>query len=159
MEQHDQYCCTALLLAQVLVKLQNTCKKLNRKMLKRPNICYIFEKLGVQGCQIYMTFPMCQSHSTRPQPIQLVPTMQKKLFMSSFQAKFLNWVKKSYMYMLIFTCNFFVLSVNQSRATFGPNKSPTVSPLTPKKCPKWPSMGQKWQKKHCGKLRYHLPLP
>ena len=35
-------------------------------MLERPNICYIFEKLGVQGCQIYMTFPMCQSHSTRP---------------------------------------------------------------------------------------------
>ena len=25
---------------------------------------------------------MCQSHSNRPQPIQLVPTMQKKLFMS-----------------------------------------------------------------------------
>ena len=22
--------------------------------------------------------PMCQSHSTQPQPIQLVPTMQKK---------------------------------------------------------------------------------
>ena len=39
-----------LLLALVLVVLQNT--KLNRKMLERPNICYIFEKLGVQGCQI-----------------------------------------------------------------------------------------------------------
>ena len=26
-------------------------KKLNRKMLERPNICYIFEKLVVHGCQ------------------------------------------------------------------------------------------------------------
>ena len=42
-----------LLLALVLVELQNTSKKkLNRKMLERPNICYIFEKLRVQGCQI-----------------------------------------------------------------------------------------------------------
>ena len=43
----------ALLLALALVELQNTCKKkLNRKMLERSNICYIFEKLRVQGCQI-----------------------------------------------------------------------------------------------------------
>ena len=26
--------------------------RLNRKMLERPNICYIFEELSVQGCQI-----------------------------------------------------------------------------------------------------------
>ena len=26
--------------------------RLNRKMTERPNICYIFEKLRVQGCQI-----------------------------------------------------------------------------------------------------------
>ena len=39
--------------------------------------------------------PLCQYHSTRPQPIQLVPTMQKKLFTSSFQAKFLKlWFTK-----------------------------------------------------------------
>ena len=39
-----------LLLALVLVKLRNTCKKeMNRKKLERPNICYIFEKLVVQG--------------------------------------------------------------------------------------------------------------
>ena len=32
---------------------QNTCKSdLNRIMTERPNICYIFEKLSVQGCQI-----------------------------------------------------------------------------------------------------------
>ena len=43
---------STLLLALVLVKLQNTCKKkLNRKMLERPNVCYIFEKLRVHGCQ------------------------------------------------------------------------------------------------------------
>ena len=28
-------------------------KKLNREMLERPNICYIFEKLRVQLCQIW----------------------------------------------------------------------------------------------------------
>ena len=33
---------------------------------------------------------MRQSHSTRPQPIQLVPTMQKMLFTSSFLAKFMK---------------------------------------------------------------------
>ena len=44
---------SALLLMMLLVEFQNTCKKkLNRKMLERPNICYIFEKLRVQGCQI-----------------------------------------------------------------------------------------------------------
>ena len=32
----------------------------------------------------------CQCHSTGPQPIQLVPTMQKKLFTLSFQQKFLK---------------------------------------------------------------------
>ena len=32
---------------------QNTCKSdLNRIMTERPNMCYIFEKLSVQGCQI-----------------------------------------------------------------------------------------------------------
>ena len=62
----------ALLLALVLVELQNTCKKkLNRKMLERPNICYIFEKLSVQGCQIWhshvsIPFNSAPAHSTRP---------------------------------------------------------------------------------------------
>ena len=32
---------------------QNSCKTdLNRIMTERPNICYIFENLSVQGCQI-----------------------------------------------------------------------------------------------------------
>ena len=44
---------------------------LNRKMLERPNICYIFEKLGVQGCQIWHShslFPFNSApvHSTCP---------------------------------------------------------------------------------------------
>ena len=43
LERIDQGHFITLLLAQVLVELQNTCKKkLNRKMIKRPNIWYIF---------------------------------------------------------------------------------------------------------------------
>ena len=51
---------------------QNTCKKkLNRKMLERLNICYIFGKLGDQGCQIWhshvsMPFNSAPAHSTCP---------------------------------------------------------------------------------------------
>ena len=33
---------------------------------------------------------MCQHYSPRPQPIQLIPTMPKKLFMLLFHAKFLK---------------------------------------------------------------------
>ena len=40
-------------------------------MTERPNICYIFEKLGVQGCQIWhshvsMPFNSAPAHSTHP---------------------------------------------------------------------------------------------
>ena len=46
---------------------------------------------------------MCQSHLTRPQHIKLVPTMQKKaLYVIISGETPENWVKKSYMYMLIF---------------------------------------------------------
>ena len=72
----------APLLVMLLVELQNTCKKGWTE--KRSNICYIFENMRVQGCQIW------HSHSTWPQIIQLFPTMQKNLFTSSFQAKFLK---------------------------------------------------------------------
>ena len=77
----------SLLLAIVLVELQNTCKKkLNKKTLEQPNICYIFDKLRVQGCQIghshvSIPFNSAPAHSTRPHNA-------KKLFKSSFQAKF-----------------------------------------------------------------------
>ena len=63
----------SLLLALVLVKLRNTCKKeMNRKKLERPNICYVFEKLVVQGWQIWhsqvsIPFNSSPGHSTRPQ--------------------------------------------------------------------------------------------
>ena len=44
----------ALLLWAEKTREQNTCKSdLNRKMLERPNLCYIFEKLRVQWCQIW----------------------------------------------------------------------------------------------------------
>ena len=57
-------------------------------MLERPNICYIFEKLGIRGCQIWhshvsIPFNSAPAHSTRPHNA-------KKLFTSSFQVKFLK---------------------------------------------------------------------
>ena len=72
-----------LLLALVLVKLRNTCKKeMNRKKLERPNICYIFEKLVVQGWQIWhsqvsIPFNSSPGHSTRPQNAK--KTVNRKL--------------------------------------------------------------------------------
>ena len=63
----------ALLLALVLVKLRNTCKKeMNRKKLERPNICYIFEKLVVQGWQIW--------HSQVSIPFNSSPQCKKALY-------------------------------------------------------------------------------
>ena len=61
-------------------------------MIERPGPTYaIFWKAG----DVKYDIPMCQSHSTQPQPIQLVPTMQNKLFMLSFQPKFLKiWFTK-----------------------------------------------------------------
>ena len=62
--------------------------RLNRIWPKDPTYA-IFLKSWVFK-DVKYDIPMCQYHSTRPQPIQLVPTMQKKLFTSSFQAKFLK---------------------------------------------------------------------
>ena len=66
----------ALLLVLHLVEMQITRKKrLKRKMIQRPNICYIFEKLGVQGCEIWHSHVLipfnsahysAPAHSTRP---------------------------------------------------------------------------------------------
>ena len=74
-----------LLLALVLVELQNTCKKkLNRKMLERPNICYIFEKLRVPRCQIWhshVSIPFNSAHSIQLGPAHSTrPHNAKKLF-------------------------------------------------------------------------------
>ena len=62
----------SLLLWAEKTREQNTCKSdLNRIMTERPNICYIFEKLSVQGCQIWhshvvIPFNSPPAHSTRP---------------------------------------------------------------------------------------------
>ena len=62
----------SLLLWAEKTREQNTCKSdLNRIMTERPNICYIFEKLSVQGCQIWhshvsIPFNSAPAHSTRP---------------------------------------------------------------------------------------------
>ena len=67
--------------------------RLNRIWPKDPTYA-IFLKSWVFK-DVKYDIPMCQYHSTRPQPIQLVPTMQKKLFTSSFQPKFLKiWFTK-----------------------------------------------------------------
>ena len=67
--------------------------RLNRIWPKDPTYA-IFLKSWVFK-DVKYDIPMCQCHSTRPQPIQLVPTMQKKLFTLSFQPKFLKiWFTK-----------------------------------------------------------------
>ena len=59
-----------LLLALDSARFEFTLKmRLNRKMLERPNICYIFEKLSVQFKDVKYDISMCKYHSTRPQPI------------------------------------------------------------------------------------------
>ena len=61
-----------LLLALVLVELQVTLtKNWTEKLLERPSICYIFEKLKVQGCQIWhshvsIPFNSAAAHSAYP---------------------------------------------------------------------------------------------
>ena len=59
-----------LLLALVLVELQNTCKKNEQK--NACNICYIFEKLRVQECQI--------GHSHVSIPFNSTPQYKKALY-------------------------------------------------------------------------------
>ena len=62
----------AYVLWEEKIREQNTCKTdLNRIMTERPNIFYIFEKLSVQGCQIWhshvsIPFNSAPAHSTRP---------------------------------------------------------------------------------------------
>ena len=66
-------------------------------MHERPNIC-IFLKSWVFK-DVKYDIPMCQYHSTRPQPIQLVPTMQKISLRHNFRPNLgklgsqRNWVK------------------------------------------------------------------
>ena len=66
------YHAVSLLLALVLVELQVTLtKNWTEKLLERPSICYIFEKLKVQGCQIWHShvstlFTSAAAHSAYP---------------------------------------------------------------------------------------------
>ena len=105
--------------------------------MKDPKYAIFFKSWGFKD--VKYDIPMCQYHSTRPQPIQLVPTMQKKLFTSSFQAKFLKirFTKVActcsfLMYMQIF----FFPSLNHSQGHIWAKMSHYVPPLTPKKRPK-----------------------
>ena len=117
----------SLLLALVLVEFQNTCKKkLNRKMLERPNICYIFGKLGVQGCQIWhshvsIPFNLAATHSTRPH------NAKKALYVIISCKIPENWVHKSCWHKLIFLCasknKSFVPVSTSPRGMFGPNNA------------------------------------
>ena len=70
---------------------KNIFRKSHRNFLNRNvvDVKNLSEKAGTLK-DVKYDIPMCQSHSTRPRPIQLVPTMQKKLLTSSFQAKFLK---------------------------------------------------------------------
>ena len=65
---------------------------------------------------------MCQHYSPRPQPIQLIPTMPKKLFMLSFHAKFLKirFAKLTCTYtFLMYMYIFFLLVLITPRAYLG----------------------------------------
>ena len=69
---HNMWLLTTLLLVLNSARFKFTLKmRLNRKMIKIPNTCYIFEKLSVQRCQIwhsYVSIPFnwAPAHSTRP---------------------------------------------------------------------------------------------
>ena len=76
-------------------------------MLEIPNICYILKSWGFKDVKYDI-----------PMPIELVPTMQKKLFTSSFQAKFLKirFTKSACtLCMLIFYAIFFPPILHKSR--------------------------------------------
>ena len=67
-----------LLFAMDLAELQDIFKKKvgTEKCLKYPTFAIFFKSWGFKD--VKYDIPMCQYHSTRPQPFQLVPTMQKK---------------------------------------------------------------------------------
>ena len=119
-------------------------------MLERPNICYIFGKLKVQGCQIWhshvlIPFNSAAAHSTRPHNA-------KNLFTSSFQAKFLKirFTKVAgTSSFLVCQQIFFFPNLNHSQGHIWAKMSHHVPPLTPKKWPKRTHIGQKWQKEWC----------
>ena len=72
---------SVLLTENVLLCIINEMRKYmvkwisTEKYLRDPTYA-IFFKIWIED--VKYDIPMCQSHSTRPQPIQLVPTMRKK---------------------------------------------------------------------------------
>ena len=146
-----------LRLVVVLVELQNTCKK----MLERPKTYAIFLKSwGFKD--VKFDIPMCQSHSTRPQPIQLVPTMQKSSLCHHFRQN--SWKFGS---QKLLTKAHFWLVVNflfpQCKPVPGAYLSKNVTLCDTPNTPKMTGNGRIWakngKKTHCGKLRNHLSIP
>ena len=115
-------------------------------MLERPNIYAIYLKSwGFRDFKYIW-------HSPCVNPIQLGPTMQKKLFMSSFQAKFLNWVKK-----VTRTCSFLhvIFFCSQCQPVPGhiwAKKVPHSLPSNTQKMPKMAEYGPKLAKNSVWKI-------
>ena len=79
-------------------------KKVEQKNARKT--CYIYMLYFLKGWgfkDVKYDIPMCQSHSTRPQFIQLVTTMQKKALYVIISGEIPeNWVHKSYWHKIIF---------------------------------------------------------
>ena len=112
-------------------------------MLERPNICYIFEKLGVQGCQIWhshvsIPFNSAPAHSTRPHNAKKALYVIISKFLKIGFTK-VHWKR----------CDG---NCYQFQAVPGAYLGQKVPPLTPKK---YPTMAEYGQKMRCGKLLTH----
>ena len=79
MTLHCRACSAPLLLALLLVELQNACKKSWTEKCLRANICYIFEKLGVQG------FPCVNTIQLGPSPFNSYPQCKKSSLCHHFR--------------------------------------------------------------------------
>ena len=129
-------------------------KKLNRKMLERPNICYIFEKLRVQGCEVghshvSIPFNSTPAHSTRPH------NAKKALYVIISAEIPENLVHKSYCLTVIFdeAVNFFssrcqvvpgaclsqIVTNSHTSNTHKHPQTPIKHPQTPIKHPQTPT--------------------
>ena len=123
-------------------------------MLEIPNICYIFGKLGVQGCQIWhshvsIPFNSASAHSTRPHNA-------KKLFTSSFQAIFLKigFTKVTCTCSFLCTCTFWSSHCSQvPRAYLGKTVTQRDTSNTQKTAENgriWAKNGKKCTVENCG---------
>ena len=127
-------------------------------MLERPNmyICYIFEKLGVQGCQIWhshvsIPFNSAPAHSTRPH------NAKKSSLRHHFRRNSWKFGSQKLHVHAHFWCTCIFPILYHSQGHIRAKMWHYVTPLTPKKNDqKRTHMSQKWQKTHCGKFRKHL---